>query len=304
MAYDNEETLESHYTDAFEANLGHVPQAKGGRLVALVDSNTNFTKPGDMFNADDIGTSEPTEVVERFEPSPDGVVAKKRRVGFFTPYKDGKWLDDIDTAKSLSDPSNATMQAMMFGHERHRDRKILEALDAPAREGRTGETTVAFPAAQSIAVDSWVGKRKGDASTGDAPLTFAKINHAKKKLDQSEIEGRRIWVTNAQGISDLLTDPTITDRETAAVQALMNGEVENFMGFTFVKTELLPLHAAGVRKNFAFVQPAIMYRGRKLTEARITQRADRSFNWYAFYKGTHGALRRFDQAVVRVLCAE
>ena len=222
MAYDNEETLESHYTDAFEANLGHVPQQMGARLVSLVDSNINFTKPGDMFNADDIGTSEPTEITERFGNSPDGVVAKKRRVGFFTPYDDGKWLDDIDTAKSLSDPANATMQAMTYGHERHRDRAIISALDASAREGRTGETTVTFPAAQSIAVDDWTGKRKGDSSSGSAGVTFAKINHAKKKLDQSQIPGQRTWVTSAQGLSDLLTDPTMTDRESVSVQALIS----------------------------------------------------------------------------------
>jgi len=303
MALDNEETLESHYTDAFEANLGHVPQQKGARLVSLVDSNTSFTKPGDMFNADDIGTSEPTEITERFGTSPDGVISKKRRVGFFTPYDDGKWLDDIDTAKSLSDPANPNMQAMMWGHERYRDRKIIEALDAPAREGRTGETTVAFPASQSIAVDNWSYKRKGDTSTGDAPLTFAKINHAKVKLDKSQIEGKRAFVISSEQLGQLLTDPVITDRETVAVQALMAGELSYFMGFSWYLSELLPL-AAGIRKCFAFIQPAIMYRGRKLTEAQITRRADRKFNWYAYYKGTHGALRRYDEAVVRVLCAE
>lgn len=303
MAYDNEETLESQYTDAFEANLGHVPQQKGARLVSLVDSNVSFTKPGDMFNADDIGTSEPTEITERFGNSPDGVVAKKRRVGFFTPYDDGKWLDDIDTAKSLSDPANATMQAMMWGHERWRDRKIIEALDAPAREGRTGETTVAFPAAQSIAVNDWTYARKGDTSAGNAPMTFAKLNHTKVKLDKSQIEGKRAIVMSSEQLGQLLTDPTITDRETTSVQALMSGELQTFMGFTFYLSELLPL-AASVRKCFAFIQPAIMYRGRKLTESQITRRSDRKFNWYAYYKGTHGALRRYDEAVVRILCAE
>lgn len=303
MAYDNEETLESHYADAFEANLGHAPQQMGSRLVALVDSNVAFTKPGDMFNADDIGTSEPTEITERFGVSPDGVVSKKRRVGFFTPYEDGKMLDDIDTAKSLSDPANATMQAMTYGHERYRDRKIIEALDAPAREGRTGEITVAFPAAQSIAVNDWTYKRKGDTSSGNAPMTFAKINHAKVQLDQSEIPGKRAMIASADQLGQLLTDPVITDRETTAVQALMSGELSYFMGFSWHLSELLPL-AGGIRKCFAFIQPGIVYRGRKLTEAHIVRRADRKFNWYAYYKGTHAALRRHDKAVVRILCTE
>ena len=301
--YENENTLPSHYTDAFEANMQHVPQQQGSRLVNLVDSNLNFTKPGDMFNADMIGTSEPEEIVERFGKSPDGVIAKSRRVGFFTPYDDGNWLDDIDTAKSLSDPANATMQAMMWGLERYRDDKIIEALDAPSREGRTGETTVAFPSSQIIAIDSWTYKRKGDTSTGDAPMTFAKLNRMGVMLDKSEIPGERVVVISSEQLGQLLTDPVITDREAGVVNSLINREITRFMNASWVVSERLPLNA-GVRTCFGFIKPAIMYRGRKLTEAQIVRRPDRKFNWYAYYKGTHGALRRFDKAVVKILCAE
>lgn len=303
MPLDNEDTLESHYVDAFEANLGHAPQQQGARLVSLVDSDTNFTKPGDMINGDDIGTSEPTEITDRFGVTPEGVVAKKRRVGFFTPYEDAKWLDDIDTAKSLSDPANATMQAMTWGHDRYRDRKIIEALDAPAREGLTGETTVAYKAAQSIAVDNWSYKRKGDTSTGDAPMTFAKINHTKVKLDKGQVPGKRTMVVSSEQLGQLMTDPVMTDRESVAVQALINGELSYFMGFHWVISELLPL-VSGVRTCFGFVGKAIMYRGRKLTEAQIWRRKDRKNNWQAYYKGTHAALRRYDEGVVRIYCAE
>jgi hypothetical protein len=303
MPLDNEDTLESHYVDAFEANLGHVPQQMGARLVSLVDSNLAFTKPGDMINGDDIGTSEPTEITDRFGTTPEGVIAKKRRVGFFTPYEDAKWLDDIDTAKSLSDPANATMQAMNWGHERYRDRKIIEALGAPAREGRTGETTVAYKAAQSIAVNDWSYKRKGDTSTGDAPMTFAKINHTKVKLDKGQMPGKRAMVVSSEQLGQLLTDPVITDRESVAVQALMSGELSYFMGFHWYISELLPL-ASSVRTCFGFIQPAIVYRGRKLTEAQIWRRRDRKNNWQAYYKGTHAAFRRYDEAVVRIFCAE
>lgn len=302
---EEEETLEQHYTDAFEENLSSVPQQIGSRLVSVVDANLKFTKSGDMFNADDLKASTgPKKIEDRFGKSPDGVRGKVRRVGFFEPYDDGEWIDDIDAAKSLSDPSNETMQSMQWGHERYRDDCIIAALDGPAREGRTGETTVAFPSSQVIAVDNWSYKRKGDTSSGAAPLTFAKINNARTKLGKSQIKGRRTWVTNEEGIGQLLTDPTITDRESVAVQALINGEITFFMGFDWVISERLGLESAGVRKNFAFVRPAIVYRERPLKEARIVQRADRKFNWYAYYKGMNGCLRRYDEAVVKVLCAE
>ena len=303
--FDVEATLPSHYTDAFEANLGSVPQQIGSRLVSVVDSQLNVTNSGDMFNADDLeASSGPKPIEDRFGKSPEGARGKKRRVGFYEAYDDGEWVDDIDVAKSLSDPTNETMMSMQWGHERYRDDCIIRTLDAPAREGRTGETSVPFPTSQVIAVDSWAYKRKGDTSSGAAPLTFAKINHARTKLGKSQIMGRRTWVTNEEGVGQLLTDPTITDRESSAVQMLMSGELSSFMGFDWVITERLPLESTGVRKNFAFVRPAIMYREKKLTAARIVQRADRKFNWYAYYKGMNGALRRFDTAVVKILCAE
>ncbi len=300
-----EESLSSHYTDAFEANLSSVPQQKGSRLVAVVDSNLNFTKPGDMFNADDLRESSgPKPIEDRFGKSPEGARGKKRRVGFWTPYDDGEWVDDIDTAKSLSDPTNETMVSMQWGHERYRDDVIIAGLDAPAREGRTGEVTVPFPASQVIAVNDWSYKRKGDSSSGNAPLTFAKLNNAAKKLGQSQIEGRRTFVTNREGVAQLLTDPTITDRESSSVQMLMSGELSAFMGFDWVVTERLPFETGSVRKNFAFVRPAVQYRERKLTMATIVRRADRKFNWYAYYKGMNGMLRRYDEAVVKVLVQE
>lgn len=303
--FDVEATLPSHYTDAFEANLGSVPQQQGSRLVGLVDSVLNFSKPGDMFNADDLEASAgPKPIEDRFGKSPEGARGKIRRVGFFEAYDDGEWIDDIDAAKSLSDPANETMKSMQWGHERYRDDKILAALDAPAREGRTGETTVPFPASQVIAVNDWSYKRKGDTSTGNSPLTFAKINNARTKLGKSLIPGRRTFVTNEEGVGQLLSDPTITDRESSNVQMLMNGELSFFMGFDWCITERLGLEAPNVRKNFAFVRPAIQYRERTLTTAQIVRRADRKFNWYAYYKGMNGSLRRYDKAVVKVLVAE
>ena len=309
MADQNEATLPSHYVQAFEANMGLLPQQTQSRLVSRVDSNLNFTKPGDMFNADDMGTSAPKEIEDRFGVSPEGSVDKRRRVGFFVPYDDGKFVDDVDAAKSLSDPTNPTMMAMMAGHERYRDKAIIDGLIGPAREGRNGENVVAFPAAQAIAINDWdyYDLSLPAAPAGNSALTVAKLIKAKVKLDAAEIDdampGMPTFVTSAEQLGQLLRDKQLTSNDFNAVKALVNGEVNTFMGFEFVRSQQTP-KAGGVRTSIAFKKGALMYRGRKLTDAKISQRADRKFNWYAYYKGMHGTLRRHDTGVVTIACVE
>ena len=304
-----EETLEDHYVDAFERNLGMLPQQTQTMLVSRVDSDLNFTKSGDKFNADDLGESDPEEIEERVPHSPDGHVAKRRRVGFFTPYHDGKWLDDVDQAKSLSDASSGVMQTMQAGHNRHRDREIVRGLLGSAREGRTGENVVPFDTTKyRVARDShaYYQLKMTTAPTGNAGLTVSKLIEARTKLKAAAVGedlGDFTWVCSSLDIGQLLRDETLGSAEYNTVKALVAGEVSSFMGFTFVEYEDLPT-VGGVRSNIAFRRKALMYRGKPLTKSRISERADRSYNWYAYYKGMHGSARRYDEAVIEVLVNE
>ena len=310
MADNPEATLEQHYIDAALENLGHLPQQKESRLIDLVDSDLNFGKKGESFNADDLDDdAEPDEIEDRYGPTPEGQSGKRRRLGFFSPFDKQRWLgDDIDNAKSLSDPSNATIQSMQFGLNRFRDRKIIATLGAKAKEGSGTHdaVNVNFPAAQKIAINDWTYAQKGDASSGNAPLTFSKLNKAGVMLGAAQIDlpGEKILLCTAEQIGELLRDPTITSADYNAVKALMAGEIDVFMGFRFRTTQLLPIPTAGQRTCYAFWGKSIMYRARKLTEFKITQRADRRYNWQAYYKGWHGALRRHDEAVVEIACTE
>lgn len=301
-----EDTLEQHYVQAFQDNLGLLPQQKTARLVGRVDAQLNYTKKGDSFNADDMGTASPSEIEDRFGQSPEGVVDKRRRVGFFIPFDDGRFLDDVDNAKSLSDPADPTMMAMRAGLERYRDKAIIDALGGGAREGRNGENTVALPAAQIVAQNSWTYYDLSLAvvPSGNSGLTASKLIEAKVKLDASEIEGgEATMVASAEQLGQLLRDRTLTSADYQSVKAMVNGEVSYALGWTFVKSQQLP-KASSVRTCYGFVRNALAYRGRMLKEARIVERPDRRFNWYAYYKGMHGAVRRYDEGVVAVLCAE
>ncbi|HUO22699.1 MAG TPA: phage capsid protein, partial [Caulobacteraceae bacterium] len=116
----------------------------------------------------------------------------------------------------------------------------------------------------------------------------------------------------SQQKEDLLRRTPVTSRYYNNVQALVEGKVDSFMGFKFIwfPSKYIPSAGLGhdgasaIRQNIAYIKDAIVYRGRPITDARIAIRHDRSDTPQAFYKTEHGAVRRYDSAVVEVDCYE
>ncbi|WP_332772940.1 phage capsid protein [Phenylobacterium sp.] len=303
------ESVEQHYVDGFVANLALAPQQTTARLVTCVDADLSYSKPGKMFNADDIeGDDDEEDIVARAPPTPDGWSEHVRRVGFFLAKGKGKWLDNIDVARMLQDPANVVMQGIMATKNRGTDDAIIATLFAAAREGETGETTVAYNTTnQQIAADSRTFLHASEASvvagSGDLPLTVGKLILAKNKLDKSELAGPRYFAAGSDQLSNLLSSTAATSGDYNTIKALVNGETNSFMGFEFVRTERLPL-AATIRSCAAWIKSAVQYKERPIVNAKIAQRADRSYRWQAYYEVERGGVRRYDAGVVKVLCKE
>lgn len=305
MVDNAEATLPTQYTWAFRDNLMLEPQQKNARLIDAVDADLGFSLKGDSFNADFMGQSTPSIIEDRFGPSPEGVVSKSRRVGFFEPFDDGKYVDDIDAAKSLSDATNPTVEAMRAGLNRYRDDKIIATMLGAAREGRTGENTVAFPAAQTIAINDWTYSDLDPVNvpSGNSGLTISKLLLGNSMLGKSEIDGPTYVYASSAQIGQLMRDKSVRSVDFNSVKPLVSGELNTFMGFTFIRGERAPL-VAGVRSVLMWKKPAVSYRARQLQDVQIVKRPDRRFNWYAYYKGWHAAARTLDTGVIQVLCAE
>ena len=81
------------------------------------------------------------------------------------------------------------------------------------------------------------------------------------------------------------------------------------MGFNFIRMPTNKIANPLRKTNFtrqclAFHKRAVMYRARPIESTRVTQRADKSYRWYAFYEAEHGGVRRYDGGVVEVDCNE
>lgn len=320
----NEDTELSQYVQGFRANLNLSPQQTDTRLLATVDSDLAYSEPGQMFNGDDVGRSDPEDVTSRVPNTPDKFIGKTRRVGMFSPFHDAAWIDNVDKARELVDPTNKTMMALMGGRWRKTDNNIIGKTggvggllgNAYYKADDTGTlSTQALPAAQIIASTDVAYAHDGEVvpdGTKQYGLSVGKIIHAGLLLDESELEGERYWVGSSFQKADLLRRTPATSIYYAEVQALNAGKINEFMGFKFnwLASRYVPSAGLGhdgasaLRQNVAYIKDALMYRGRPIISARLTERADKSFRVQAYYETEHGSVRRYDSAVVEVDCYE
>jgi hypothetical protein len=111
-------------------------------------------------------------------------------------------------------------------------------------------------------------------------------------------------VVSAKQLSDLLGSTTITSADFNSVKALVQGELDTFLGFNFIRSERLSTDSDGNRSVLGFCQSAIgLALGRDI-ETRISERADKNYATQVFLSMTIGATRVEDEKVVEIACTE
>lgn len=298
-----EDTIQNHYVQGFRANLNLLPQQMDNRLLGCVDADLAYDEPGTSFNCDDLGASQPQPVTTRVPDSPGGFIEQIRRGGHFEAFADGKFIDNRDKARELSDPTNTTMRSMMAGQARYMEDKIIDTIFGTTFSGKDLTTPNTFPAGQIIAVTDRTNLHDAEnvPASGNLGLTIGKIITTSAMLDRSELDGERIFAWTSYEKAQLLASTPATNGDYNTVKALVNGQIDTFYGFKFVRTERLPV-AANITSCAAWIKPAIQYKAREIITAKIDQRADKSYRWYAYYEREHAGARRYDNAVVKVLC--
>ncbi len=150
-------------------------------------------------------------------------------------------------------------------------------------------------------------------------LTIKKLMAARQRLKRAYPSTREkfYFLCTVEQITDLLGDPAITSIDFNTVRALVSGDVNAFMGFTFILTDLLPAkiglaanalgHLAPLytfRDCYAFAESAVTF-GR-VKGAFITRIDELPLNHYAhsiYVSDSVGAARMEDKGVVCIKCA-
>jgi hypothetical protein len=164
--------------------------------------------------------------------------------------------------------------------------------DRAANVTKDNVAAVALPAGQKIAA-------------GAAGLTIDKLIAAKGLFWAADVADeipKYIAVTGTQ-LEDLLKTTEVTSADYNSVKALVRGEIDTFMGFTFKRTELVNLNVT-TRECVAWAQDGILLALGIDINARIGERADKQYLTQVFTQMTIGATRMEEVKVVQVDCTE
>jgi len=173
------------------------------------------------------------------------------------------------------------------------DDVVISAATGTAFTGETGSTSTVLPSAQKI------------TESGTNGLTIAKLRTAKEKFDLASVDPSiaRFIVVSPRQITDLLGTTEVTSSDFNTVKALANGEINSFLGFNFIVSNRLSI-ASSKRSCIAFAQDGITLAVGKDVNARIDERADKSYATQVYYCMSIGATRMEEEKVVEVQAHE
>lgn len=287
------------FVTEYKNNLELLLQQMGSRLRRAVTEGSYTSEGGSPV--DQIGQRTAQKRTTRHGDSPASNTPHDRRWVYPQDYEDGDYIDKQDLIRTFlqNNLTSGYTQAISAALGRAIDDEIISAFFGDAKTGKAGGTTTTFPAGQQVAVNYGAA-----ANTG---LTVAKLREAKRLLTAAEVDldaDPLYCIITAKQHDDLLKEIQVISLDFNDRPVLMAGEVKQFLGFEFIRTERLLTDSNSYRRVPAFAKSGMHLGMWSDITARVTERADKSFSLYAYGSLTCGATRTQEKKVVEVKCSE
>jgi len=214
-------------------------------------------------------------------------------VGFSTvtltlaDYNAAEYSDIFSQAKVNFDERQELVQVVAGAMGRRQDQMILDAL---ANSGTS------LTVANSV----------GGATTN---MNIAKLREAKRLLDKGNVppDGRHI-IIHANGLANLLSETSVTSSDFNSVKALVQGEINTYLGFTFHvlgdRSEGgLAIDGSLDRTCFAFHKDAIGYGEGIAMRTEINYIPEKT-SWLVNEVFSAGAVAIDAEGIVSITCRE
>ncbi len=288
------DSLATNFANRFNEQFDMLAQSMLPKLEPAVIADT---EGGEQAFRDQVGEMDGEEVADLNADTPIQADNTDRRAITTTPWVWNRLVRRWEVTRLMKDPQNAYVRSAVAARNRHVNKKIAAAAIGNAFRGKDGSTTVALPSEQQV------------SNSGNTGLTLSKIREAHTILDNNAVldveMGDLYFTASYTQQANLLATTEATSSDFSAVKALVNGEIDFFMGFRWVwlQDELIGKDGND-RQCFAHAKSGVTLRKPEDMFRRITERPDKNYNMQVYMSGDYGAARLEEKKVVLVPCTE
>ena len=294
-------TIDQFYPNQYQTNVDLAIQQLESKLQGAV-TREDFEGKRKAFNL--LNSRAASLISARKQATPDNDPSLEKYWLTQNSYQVTETLDEFDDfyLAQIVLPTSPMVQNFAASFNRTVDDVIIQAVDGVRLVGEDGTTSSQLSSfngdSQRIAVDY-----VESGSAVNSGLTIGKLRQASYLLDAQNVpEDDRFIVVGPAQKRDLLRAGEIGDADYNTVRALVNAEINTFMGFTFLHStrlgtlggnrKVLVFHRTGVkfslgtRKSYMDIRPDLSH--------ALTVRSTMAL----------GAVRTEDEKVVTIACAE
>lgn len=201
-------------------------------------------------------------------------------------------LDPDSEGAILADPKGKFVRLTIAAINKKLDDLIINAALGTRYIGKDGTTADPLPSSQIIA-------------SGSAGLTVAKLREARQKLLSADVDPEEpmFCAITPKQLDDLLATTEVTSADYNTVRALVNGQIDTFLGFKFVISNRLTTNGLGERQVICWAKSGLgLAVGNKVV--RVGERPDKHYLWQSYFGMLTGAVRIENEKVVEIDCVE
>lgn len=307
--------IDTAFVKQFSANVFHLSQQMGSRLQP---ATRNEMQVGEAAFYDRIGASTAQEISSRHADTPQIDTPHSRRRVTLVDSNLADLVDKADKVRMLLDPTSDYLKSFQWALGRKRDDQIIAAAIGTAYGDKEGDTSVVLPDTQKLVATN-------GSTSGGVDLNVATLRRAKKKFDANEVDPsiRRYLAFSSSQEASLLGETEVTSSDFNTIRALVNGDIDTFLGFKFIQSERLLTTsastafvlasgelgagdslAAGARRCIAWAHDGVLSAIGMNPIARISERDDKNYSMQVYVQQAFGSTRMEEVKVVEILCNE
>jgi hypothetical protein len=278
------------YAKQYGSNVALLAQQQGSRLRNTVTVKSGVV--GEETYMDQIESFEMLTRTARLAATDPTLASYARRRIAMEDFYVAKAIDKMDDLRTLADPTSAISKSGINAAGRKLDDLVIAALRGTAYTGKVGGTSTTLPSVQKVAA----------STTG---LTIAKWLAALEILNANDVdpsEEKYLLIGSAQ-LTDLLQTTQITSSDYAAVKALVQGQIDTFLGCKVIRTERLA-KVSTTRYCMLYCKSGMgLAIGRDIV-SRIDELPTNHYAKQLYFSMAMGASRLEEDKVVEIGCIE